>query len=289
MVTRDERRALLFLLGTAALGAGVKAVRAGADAAPGAALIAGGLAEGNIAAQESSAARALAMARPLEPGEHVDLDHADAAEIERLPRIGPQLARRIVDERASGGPFGSLEGLSRVHGVGPAMLLKGLERQVTFAGVPAARVAARRVGDSLDRQDPQGAQGRARPARPRLQGRAAPPGLPQGMGPAIATMPPPPPPERPLGGFAFGVRERRPRSYRSPVMTTLACPAPPISLNEASAADLTCLPGIGPALAARIVTWRTGHGRFAEVKDLERVPGIGEVRVQRLRPYVRAP
>ncbi len=286
MFTRDERRALLFLFGAAALGAGVKAVRAGADAAPGAALIAGGLAEGNIAAQESSAARALAMARPLEPGEHVDLDHADAAEIERLPRIGPQLARRIVDERASGGPFGSLEGLSRVHGVGPT-IAKGLERQVTFSGVLAA--AARGVGDSLDPQDPQGAQGRARPATPRLQGRAAPPGLPQGMGPAIATMPPPPPPKRPLGGFAIGVRERRPRSYRSPVVTALVCPAPPISLNEANAADLTCLPGIGPALAARIVTWRTGHGRFAEVKDLERVPGIGAVRVQRLLPFVRAP
>lgn len=288
MFTRDERRALLFLFGAAALGAGVKAVRAGADAAPGAALIAGGLAEGNIAAQESSAARALAMARPLEPGEHVDLDHADAAQIERLPRIGPQLARRIVDERASGGPFGSLEGLSRVHGVGPT-ILKGLERQVTFSGAPAAAAAARGVGDSLDSQDPQGAQGRARPARPRLQGRAAPPGLPQGIGPAIATMPPPPPPERPLGGFAIGVRERRARSYRSPVVTALVCPAPPISLNEASAADLACLPGIGPALAARIVTWRTGHGRFAEVKDLEQVPGIGASRVQRLLPYVRAP
>ncbi|MFI5207863.1 MAG: ComEA family DNA-binding protein, partial [Gemmatimonadales bacterium] len=177
MFTRDERRALLFLLGTAALGAGVKAVRAGADGPPGAALIAPGLAEGNLAAQESSAVRALAMSRPLEPGERVDLDRADAVEIERLPRIGPQLARRIVEERTSGGPFGSLEGLGRVHGVGPA-ILRGLERQTMFSGVPAAsRVAAGGAADSLDPQDPQAPQGQARPSKPRLQGRAAPPGL----------------------------------------------------------------------------------------------------------------
>ncbi len=286
MFTKDERRALLFLFGTAALGAGVKAVRAGADGPPGAALIGEGLALGNVAAQESSATRALAMARPLEPGETVDLDHADAAEIERLPRIGPQLARRIVDERTSGCPFVSLEGLGRVRGVGPA-ILGGLERRVTFSGVPAASSGAARATDDLsEAQDP---QGQAPPARPRLQGRAAPQGLPQGMGPAIATMPPPPPPQR-LGGITLvGPRQRRARAPRGPVMTTLVCPAPPISINEASPAELTCLPGIGPALAARIVTWRTSHGRFTEVKDLERVPGIGGSRVQRLLPYARAP
>jgi competence ComEA-like helix-hairpin-helix protein len=285
MLTRDERRALLFLFGTAALGAGVKAVRAGADGPPGAALIAPDIAAGNIAAQESSAARALAMTRPLEPGERVDLDLADAVEIERLPRIGPQLARRIVDERTSGGPFGSLEGLGRVHGLGPA-ILEGLERQAMFSGVLAAFPAAR-GGDLIAPQDPQAAPGQARP-RPRLQGRAAPRGL-QGMGPAIATMPPPPPPER-LGGFTIaGPRGRRARSTRPSAAVALVCPASPISLNEASAADLTCLPGIGPALATRIVTWRTSHGRFAEAKDLERVPGIGGTRVQRLLPYVRAP
>jgi len=73
------------------------------------------------------------------------------------------------------------------------------------------------------------------------------------------------------------------------VAVAIACPALPLSLNSASAADLTCLPGIGPALATRIVTWRTSHGAFTEVKDLEQVPGIGASRVQGLLPYVRAP
>jgi hypothetical protein len=63
----------------------------------------------------------------------VDLDVAGAAEIERLPRIGPALARRIVANRDSLGPFGVLSALSRVKGVGPATLER-LARLVTFSG-----------------------------------------------------------------------------------------------------------------------------------------------------------
>ena len=52
----------------------------------------------------------------------VDMDHASAEEIEKLPRIGPTLARRIVANRDSLGPFRTLEGLRRVKGMGPATL-----------------------------------------------------------------------------------------------------------------------------------------------------------------------
>src|SRR5690348_11164225 len=65
-------------------------------------------------------------------GYPVDLDRASAAEIERLPRIGPVLARRIVADRDSLGPFGSLTELQRVKGVGPAMA-KNLAPYVTFS------------------------------------------------------------------------------------------------------------------------------------------------------------
>jgi competence protein ComEA len=63
----------------------------------------------------------------------VDLDVASETEIESLPRIGSVLARRIVSDRSTNGPFGSLEGFQRVRGVGPglAALLKG---RVTFSG-----------------------------------------------------------------------------------------------------------------------------------------------------------
>ena len=69
----------------------------------------------------------------VQPANPVDLDVAPAAEIERLPRIGPALAARIVASRESLGPFKSLEGLGRVRGVGPAML-RQLGPLVTFSG-----------------------------------------------------------------------------------------------------------------------------------------------------------
>jgi competence protein ComEA len=63
----------------------------------------------------------------------VDLESADATTIETLPRIGPALARRIVEDRAAHGPFRSLEGLQRVRGVGPA-IARQLLGHVTFGG-----------------------------------------------------------------------------------------------------------------------------------------------------------
>lgn len=56
----------------------------------------------------------------------------------------------------------------------------------------------------------------------------------------------------------------------------------PIDVNHASSSDLTRLPRIGPALAARIVE----HRPFADVEDLARVPGIGPRTIERLRDHV---
>jgi competence ComEA-like helix-hairpin-helix protein len=53
-----------------------------------------------------------------------DLNTASASELELLPGVGPVLAARIVVERADGGPFRSLEELSRVDGIGPALIEK---------------------------------------------------------------------------------------------------------------------------------------------------------------------
>ncbi len=66
----------------------------------------------------------------------IDLDHATATEIEALPRVGPATARRIVANRDSLGPFGSLAGLRRVKGMGPASLAR-LAPFITFGGRPA--------------------------------------------------------------------------------------------------------------------------------------------------------
>lgn len=59
-----------------------------------------------------------------------------------------------------------------------------------------------------------------------------------------------------------------------------------IDLNTATVAELDTLPRIGPALAQRIVDWRTANGRFTSVDDLRAVPGIGDKMLQSLRALV---
>ncbi len=49
-----------------------------------------------------------------------------------------------------------------------------------------------------------------------------------------------------------------------------------ISLNQASTSQLEDLPGVGPALAGRIVDWRTANGGFKAKEDLLNVAGIGD-------------
>ena len=72
-----------------------------------------------------------------------------------------------------------------------------------------------------------------------------------------------------------------------PSPSTGAGGAAPIDLNAAAAGDLDHLPGIGPVLAERIVSWRTEHGRFASVDQLRQVSGIGESKYQQLKARVR--
>ena len=56
-----------------------------------------------------------------------------------------------------------------------------------------------------------------------------------------------------------------------------------ININTASASELEKLPGIGPALAQRIVEHRDSHGPFASVDALTDVPGVGKAKLEGLR------
>ncbi|MCJ1712628.1 ComEA family DNA-binding protein [Curtobacterium sp. VKM Ac-2922] len=60
-----------------------------------------------------------------------------------------------------------------------------------------------------------------------------------------------------------------------------------VDLNTADQAALETLPGIGPALAQRILAWRDAHGGFSSPRDLLEVSGIGDVRFAELQPLVR--
>ncbi|MBK8266271.1 MAG: helix-hairpin-helix domain-containing protein [Nannocystis sp.] len=59
----------------------------------------------------------------------------------------------------------------------------------------------------------------------------------------------------------------------------LAILGAPVNVNEASAAELASLPGIGPVLAARVIEGRP----YSKIEDLQRVKGIGRKRFARLR------
>jgi len=122
VLTRDERYAVLFLSALAAAGGLLRLWRAGPGEAPPPAVVAPHIRGDDIQAQAERVRRAVRLAQPLQPGETIDLDAAPADEIERLPGVGPALARRIIADREAGGPFGSLEGLDRVPGIGPATL-----------------------------------------------------------------------------------------------------------------------------------------------------------------------
>lgn len=138
MPSSSDRRAALVLVALAGLGLGARLLVGGLPA-PGA--VAYRFGDDRRPSRDSVAQDAARIGRPLAAGERVDVDRAPAVELTRLPRIGPALAARIVADRDARGPFGSLDGLRRVAGVGAATA-RALEPSVTFSGPAPARRAA---------------------------------------------------------------------------------------------------------------------------------------------------
>lgn len=113
-----------------------------------------------------------------------------------------------------------------------------------------------------------------------------------------------------FAGFCVGLfigKQREPASVtiyttKTPTATVSECTAAPesppestqgaayadglLDINLASVEDLTTLPGIGPALAQRIVDYREQNGRFSSVEELRNISGIGEKRLSAILEYI---
>lgn len=78
----------------------------------------------------------LAFATPAHAG--VDINAADASELEGLPGIGPSKAAAIVQYRTEHGPFKTVDDLDNVPGIGPSTLASLRDQVSVGKGAPAS-------------------------------------------------------------------------------------------------------------------------------------------------------
>lgn len=98
----------------------------------------------------------------------------------------------------------------------------------------------------------------------------APPATPA---PTAGPSPPSPTPAKPSAPGASG-------------NTTSASTGGKININTATAAELDRLPRVGPAIAQRIIDYRTTHGPFAQIEDIQNVKGIGPATFNQMKDLI---
>ena len=85
-----------------------------------------------------------------------------------------------------------------------------------------------------------------------------------------------------IGSQAISAAEQGRASKPTAAVTA----ASPVNLNAATAAELETLPGVGPAMATRILEYRQKNGGIKKVEDLMNVTGIGEKNFLKLKALV---
>ncbi len=72
----------------------------------------------------------------------------------------------------------------------------------------------------------------------------------------------------------------------APVKTTKSLTTFPISINSATAEELTLLPGIGDVTAKRILEYRSKNNGFKSKEEIMRVKGIGKVKFEKMKDKI---
>ena len=98
--------------------------------------------------------------------------------------------------------------------------------------------------------------------------------------PPETVMPTVPPTEPPVRSEPSKQTEPKKSSGSSEKKVTF-----PVNINTASKKELDALPGIGEVLAQRIIDYRSANGLFSTVDDLTKVKGIGAKTLEKLKPY----
>ena len=98
--------------------------------------------------------------------------------------------------------------------------------------------------------------------------------------PPETVMPTVPPTEPPVRSEPSKQTEPKKSSDSSEKKVTF-----PVNINTASKKELDALPGIGEVLAQRIIDYRSANGPFSTVDELTKVKGIGEKTLEKLKPY----
>jgi competence protein ComEA len=76
------------------------------------------------------------------------------------------------------------------------------------------------------------------------------------------------------------------REPTPPSATVAATGVGLVNINSADEDTLVALPGIGRALARRIIAWRAERGPFGTVEDLIEIPGIGPRNINDFRAFI---
>lgn len=180
----------------------------------------------------------------------VNLNTASVQQIAAMPEVGDVAAALIVTERARSGTL-EFDVVRQIAGL-KKKTLESLAQHASFGTWDDPGRMTPPPGLEALEQKP---QARRRPV------------VARGRAPAPASPPP------------VVVRRERAESAAGPAEGRVA-------INRATAEELQRLPGVGPALAQRILAHRQQHGPFRTLADLDAVSGIGPALLSRIGPLV---